>query len=262
MISPITFLTPRKDFFALSVLSLALAAGTTHAAIFLNETFDGYADQAAFQAAWTPVAATELLTTEQFTSAGQAVKGLTTAARNQRSVGEIGALTGSSDKIIFRFNYYDSAGAASAYRQFAELDDSSAPGASGQLFAMGLNNSIASTFYMARVLGFDGGNGSGAFFKLDGIGAPTRTTGWHSLEADIYDNEVKFFVDSILSKDIDTTALTDRSLDFVKIGSNVSSTQVAYYDDVYVERTVVPEPTSMGLGLLAGLVFLGAKRRR
>jgi hypothetical protein len=251
----------RKFCIAVCLAAASLAATSSRATIYLNDNFDGYADQTAFQAAWAPASTSDLLSTEQAVSLNQSVKGTLTAGRNQKGVGEIGTLTGSSDKIIFKFNYYDSAGSASAYRQYAELDDTTAPSGSGQLFAMGLNNNVASTKYMARVLGFDGGTGSGAFFKLDAAGSPDRSTGWHSFEADIFDNNVKFYVDGVLSKDIDTTALTDRSLDNVRIGSNLSSTQVAYFDDIYVERTTVPEPSMVALGLVGGLLALRRKNK-
>src|SRR5204863_6951215 len=162
-----------------------------------------------FQAAW-PIngTASTLLNTEQSVSPSQSAKGLTTATRNARSVGEIGFLNASTDVVVFKLNYYDSAGTASSYRQYAELDDSAAPSGSGQLYAMGLNNNLASTFYMARILGGDGGSGVSAFFALNDAGAPTRSTGWHSLEADIGDNDVKYFVDGILSKTVNTSGLT------------------------------------------------------
>jgi hypothetical protein len=242
-------------------LALSLVALSTRAAVFLDEHFDTYVDQAAFQAVW-PIngTASTILNTTQSVTPGQSVQGLTTVTRNARTFSEIGTLTGSSDVVVFKFSFYDSAGSAAAYRQFAELDDSASPTASGQLFAMGLNNNIASTFYMARILGGDGGAGVSSFFKLDGPGAPTRSTGWHTLEADIADNSVSYYVDGILSKTVDTTAVTDRSLDTVKVGSNLSSTQVAYFDDIHVERMSVPEPTVAGFSLLGALVLL--RRRR
>jgi MYXO-CTERM domain-containing protein len=243
---------------------LSLVATSGSATVFLNEHFDSYANQAAFQGVWTvPSGSASLtLTNDQSVSPNQSIEGLTTATRNLLTLSEIGFLNGSSDTVIFRFNFYDSNGSAAAYRQFAELDDTTAPSGSGQLFAMGLNNNIASTYYMARILGGDGGAGVSAFFKLDGAGAPTRTTGWHTLEADIKDTSVNYYVDGILSKTVDITALTDRSLDTVRVGSALSSTQVAYFDDIYVERLTVPEPSVAALGLLGAGALAMLRRRR
>jgi len=232
--------------------------GSAGATVFLNENFDGYADQTAFQAAWTANTTTATLSTEQAFSPTQSVKGLTTTTRNLRTFGEMGTLTGSPDLVIFRIRYYDSAGSASAYRQYAELDDGTAPSASMQLIALGLSNNLVSNNYMARVLGYTPSGGtSGSFFKLDDVGAPTRSTGWHKLEARISDTDVKFYVDDVLSKTADTSALTDRSYDTAKVGSNLTSTQVAYFDDVYVERT--PEPATALLLVTGGLLM---RRRR
>jgi len=250
-------------------LFLSAHSGQAAATIFLDEHFDSYVDQSAFTNAWpalngTTVAPSTILVNTQSVSPSQSVEGLLTATRNQRSVGEVGFLNGSTDLVIFRINFYDSAGSAAAYRQFCELDDSASPTSSGQLYALGLNNNISSTNYMARVLGFDGGNGSGAFFALNDPGAPARSTGWHSLEADIGDNTVQYYVDGILSKTINISALTDRSLDTVKLGSNLTSTQVAYFDDVYVARVTVPEPSPLALSLLAGFGLVAKRifRRR
>src|SRR5690349_2146998 len=93
-------------FFKPALAGAVLLSGISisSATIYLNENFDGYADQAAFQAAWpvSPTAST-VLNTEQAVSLNQSVKGLTTATRNQISVGEVGFLNGSSDTVIFKF---------------------------------------------------------------------------------------------------------------------------------------------------------------
>jgi hypothetical protein len=244
--------------------SLLLCANWANAQVFLNENFDSYADQAAFTTVWNiSGTAADTLNTEQSKSPSQSVKALTTATRSAKSIGEVGFLNASTDIVKFKFDFYDSAGAASAYRQYGEITDGTAPTSSGQLYAMGLNNNIVSTYYMARVLGADGGQGVSAFFKLDGTGVPTRSTGWHTLEADISDIDVKFYVDGNFSKAINTSAFTDRSLDVVRLGSNLTSTQVAYFDNVSVERVIVPEPSSVALAVLGGLALaVGTISRR
>src|SRR5437899_3338876 len=90
-----------------------LWAGWAQATVFLDEHFDSYADQAAFQAAW-PITGTAavVLNTDQSVSPTKSVEALTTATRSGRNFGETLTLTGSSDLVIFRFNFYDSNGAA------------------------------------------------------------------------------------------------------------------------------------------------------
>jgi hypothetical protein len=97
-------------------------------------------------------------------------------------------------------------------------------------------------------------------FKLDGVGAPTRSTGWHTLEAQISDTSISYYVNGILSKTFDISGLTDRSLDTVKIGSNLSSTQTAYFDNVFVARVAVPEPSALSLAAI-GLGALLLRRK-
>jgi hypothetical protein len=253
----------RTLIFALAGAWLFLCAGWANATVFLDEHFDTYADQAAFQAVWAPRGGSTTLSTDQSVSPTKSAEGLTTATRNLRTFGEVGFLNASTDKVIFRLNFYDSLGTAAAYRQNVELTDGTAPSVSGQIFGLGLNNDVASTFYMARIQGGDGGAGVNAYFKLDGTGAPTRSTGWHLLEADITDTSVSYYVDTILSKTVDITAVTDRSLDTIRLGSALTSTQVAYFDDIHVERIAVPEPSAATLSFLGGLgLAIGAISRR
>lgn len=240
-----------------SVLGCAgLAQATT---VFVNENFDGYANQAAYEAAWTANATHMTLSQEQAASGLNSVKGSTTATRDYLRFAETGTLTGSTEEVIFRFKFYDSNAGINPYRQYAELDDGTAPTGNLQLVAMGLNNNLlnsagAGPRYMARVLGYNGGG----FFKLDDAGAPARSTGWHTMEARIGDSQIRFYVDTILSKTIDISGISpDRSYETVKVGSNLSSTAVAYFDDVYVART--PEPASICLLAVGGLML--ARRR-
>jgi hypothetical protein len=240
----------------LVVVCSAMVATAAQGAIItlLSDDFE-YADQAAFNANWTGT--TTMWNNEQSTSPTHSVKALTTATRVIRSYTESGTLTGSTDYVLIQFSFYDSNGTASAYRQYAELCDSTAPSATGQLIGLGLNNNIASDRYMVRILGVDTGSGASAYGKLDGAGVPTRSTGWHTLAAKVFDNSIEVYVDNVLSKTF-AYAGTDRSYDAVRVGSNLTSTQVAYFDDILVQR--VPEPVSLVLLGLGSLLFV--RRRR
>src|SRR3954468_3169649 len=97
------------SFKTVSLILGASCAITTSsfATVFLNEHFDSYPDQATFQSTWAiNGTASTVLNSAQSVSPNQSVEGLTTATRNALSLGEIGTLTGSSDKLIFRLNFY------------------------------------------------------------------------------------------------------------------------------------------------------------
>ena len=264
------------------------------AAVLLSDNFDGYANQAAFEAAWAPngtvapISAT--LATDQAASGTQSIRVDGTATtgqqRNQRSFTESGVVT-TTTLIVFSFDYYDSNAAVAPYRQFSEMRDGAAT-ATGQLIGMGLNNNQLLTasggnYYMARIVGYtpptidlDGGPDetgtptSGAFFKLnDFANSPLRSTGWHNLMVEIGTDDglsadFNFYVDGILAERVSDvgTAAQFRSYDAVRLGSGVSNaSNAAWYDNFNVETMAVPEPAAAVLWL-AGAVALGCRRRR
>lgn len=132
---------------------------------------------------------------------------------------------------------------------------------------MGLNNNLTSAadggnYYMARILGIDGGTGVGAYFKLNDVGAPLRATGWHNLRVDISDIDFRFYVDGILSQTI-ANSVTLRSYDQVRLGSGLSSVNEAFFDNVRVEVNAVPEPGAFAFAALGvgALLFMRKFRR-
>jgi hypothetical protein len=162
------------------------------AAVLLSDNFDGYANQAALEAAWVPIGTVAptnaTLATDQAVSAAQSIRidgtATTGQQRNQRSFSESGIVT-TTTLIVFSFDFYDSNAAVAPYRQHSFMQDGTSATATGQIVGMGLNNNHISSdsggdFFMARILGYtppatdpDGGAaeagtlGSGAFFKLN-----------------------------------------------------------------------------------------------
>src|SRR5438045_4429026 len=201
-----------------SVLMIAAAAKPASAAILLSDEFDGYADQAAFAAAWPPVAGVNSgsLSSARSVSAPNSILFAVTPAvqRNAKTFAESGVAT-AANPISFSFDFYDADASAAPYRQFSGILDATGT-SSGQQINIGLQNTLTSAadggnYYMARILGYDGGDGSGAFFKLNQGSAPLRSTGWHNLKAVLSPTDITFYVDGILSSTEVTTVQTTRS---------------------------------------------------
>jgi hypothetical protein len=289
----------QKSLLTASLVATLATAASTHAALIVNDGFE-YADQAAFQAAW-PAIGTTTDTTKQSAqlSTAQANGGTksafipvsttatTTATefRNRATFAETGTLTVGT-KLTWTFDYYDSTGSGNPQRNFANLQDTTAPGSSNQLVSMGLNNNELSTdsggnYYMARILGYshaavdpDGGTNeiaagtsSGAYFKLNDFGTGLRSLGWHTLQCvmttpDGALMDYDFFVDGVLVEKVHGVVGTLRSYDNITIGSGLTNGGVnVYFDNMSLDLGTVPEPTSLSVLALGGIAA-SARRRR
>ena len=169
-------------------------------------------------------------------------------------------------QLIYSFDFYELA-PNTVYRQYANLQDTTAPGSTNQLVSMGINNTLTASSdggdrYMVRILGFtppavdpDGGPGNtlggtaSAYFKMNDFAVATRTSGWHNLKAVLSTNDglstdYNFYVDSVLAETVNDvgTAAQIRQYDNIRMGSGVSSTADAYYDNFHVEYIAVTSP--------------------
>jgi hypothetical protein len=282
--------------FLVPVIVVSVISSQASATVLLNDTFDTYANQAAFQAVWTPIGTVSptsaALSSAQFLSSPNSVNVPGTTAnsqsRNRGTFAESGTI-GIGDKLVFSFDFYDSAPTGAPARNYANLQDSTAPSGTNQLIAMGFNNNQTGAnsggqFYMARILGYtvpttadpDGGpaesvGGSGAFFKLNDFGMGARSLGWHNLKVvlttdDAASTDYSFYVDNQLAEKVSNvgTAASIRSYDNITLGSGLSNNSTAaYFDNVHLEfiPAAVPEASSfLAVGLVAVVGWFGKKR--
>ncbi len=285
---------------ASALLAVTGCLSTASAALIVSDNFDGYADQAAFQAAWPAIGTVAPLSAElsiaQSSSAPQSIRvpGTVTSSqsRNRRSFAESGTID-LTHRIVWSFDFFDILPTNAPSRNYSNLQDLIAPSGTNQLVAMGFNNNQTGAnsggqFYMARILGYnvdgadadvladpdpDGGPtesavGSGAFFKLNDFGAGARSIGWHNLKVVMSTNDglstdYAFYVDSVLAERVSNvgTAASIRSFDNIVLGSGVSNASTeVFFDNVRLEY--VPEPTTFALaGVLLGLAACTARRR-
>jgi hypothetical protein len=272
--------------------AIAASAGATN---FVSDNFDSYTSQANFEATWVPIAGTAPTSAEWSTA--QAVSPthsarvpgtLTTGQnRNRRTFSETGGAANNSNYIVWSFDFYDSDAAASPYRNYSNLQDTTAPSGTNQLISMGMNNNqfvadSGGNYYMARILGYspvantadpDGGpnetkGGTSAYFKLNDYGVGTRSTGWHNLMVHISTNDgastdYAFYVDGQLAETVNNigSGATIRSYDNIALGSGVSNANLeSFFDNMQLD-TYAPEPASLSLIALGGFALLGRKRR-
>jgi hypothetical protein len=276
-----------------SLLAAGLISSAPASTIHLNDNFDGYANQAAFQAAWPAIAGTAPqsaeLSTAQAVSAPNSIRVPGTAttgqSRNRRSFADTNALVVGNEKLVWSFDFYDSSPTTSPARNYSNLQDTTAPSLTNQLIAMGFNNNQSNSnsggaYYMARILGYtvttsadpDGGPaeagtlGSGAFFKLNDFGVGLRSLGWHNLKVEISTDDgiatdYAFFVDGILAEKVSNVGTVLRQYDNITLGSGVSNASTeAFFDNVLLYT--VPEPSSLVLVSLLGLTLAGQRSRR
>jgi hypothetical protein len=251
---------------AAAILSLLLTS-SAKAVVLLSDNFDSYATQADFNAAWpvTTSSTSGALSTAQAFSGTKSIlypaSGTLAGYRNIKSFGDNAA--SATNSIEFSLRFYDTNSTLNNFREYGEMIDAAGTG-NGQLIALGLNNNVTSTSYMARIVGEDGGQGAGAFFKLDGGGVPTRSVGWHQLKAVVSTTAVQFYVDGVASKNVllANTGSAGRAYDAIRLGSNLSSTSGgAFFDDVSVQTVAVPEPSTLALAAAGGLMFVRRRRR-
>lgn len=228
---------------------------TTAQAVSLFDDFDGYADQAAFNAAWTaPSPAMTLDTAQAWSSPNSIYQSPMIAQQSRRALGFDAPVAA----LDFSFRFYDSVGAAGYARSYGMIyayEGGDPAGTLQQIIAVGHYGSVTTTKYDGRVA-FGGAN----WFALDDPGAPDRSIGWHearvlgSLAGELA--EYEFYIDGVLSKT--ATSTVNDPFNWVVMGSGLTSPYGMWFDDAMV---VIPEPSSVSLLGLGGVALLAVFRR-
>jgi len=242
----------------IAVIVIALLCATqAPASVLLSDDFASYnSSQAAFDAAWTPSG----------TSGGVVLSGVELSVtgppsdgrRSQKSFAEFMPTAAEDLQISFRIQV----NSTSLARHYIDLMDG-AGSSSGQLLELGINNSPASNEWFVRMLGSSEAN---AFVPMDPA-APDRVPNqWADLRAVIHretatTGSATVFVNDVPGKML--SGFTLRSYDTVRIGSNLSSAGLVWFDDVLVQTVPAPEPTALGvIGAVAVVGALCRRRRR
>ena len=276
--------------FAVAVSAVGILAVSTHAAVVVDDGFE-YASQAAFDAVWTPITTSPTLDSSRFATGAKSVtvpgSATVATARARLTFGDIAAPS-TSTTVTWSFDFYDSLSTAPPARNYANLQDTTAPAGTNQLISMGLNNNQSTTnsggnYYMARILGYtplatdvDGGPGetgtlgAGAYFKLNDYGVGLRTTGFHNLKVivntdDGLSTDYAFYVDNVLAETVNnvgTAASSFRQFDNIALGSGLTDAGTeAGFDNMFLSTVTTPEPTTLAaMGLVGASLF--ARRRR
>lgn len=256
----------RMRLFCLSTLLASMVFVPSTAPGFFDN-FDGYADTAAFEAAWMDSTGPGLsLNTTTYASGPNAVWNpgyVTNAAASRRQFTPVDAL-----KLEFSFSFYDST--TDNGRDYAQLYSKNGAwaNATANILRIGKYNSITTskyygyTFLSSGVILGDGATSlTSGYFALGG--AANRSVGWHEAritgEADpdhagmaLY----KFYIDGVLGGSLANAA--DRDFDWIVLGSGLTSASAIVFDDVRFEA--IPEPSAPLLGFL-GMVALVCLRR-
>jgi hypothetical protein len=267
---PLNQSPPLKTRLALIVGALAVVAAviSSQAQSVFSDDFESYADQAAFDASWTPRTTAMLLSTAQKHSGTNSILQDATALK---SVKPLSAHV-TSENLYLSCWFRDGSGGNSA-RSFITVEGRATDGdytsSLVQLVAIGrYNNITGSKYYGREANGSGGGTSEGAtamtatWFQLGG--AANKSTGWHRAEiagVRMPDLSIKyrFYIDGVLGGAC-TDAGGNRDFNFVACGSFSTSTDTTYFDDVKVESlTMVPQidtsPTDVTVNELQNATF-------
>ena len=254
-----------KTQWMLAAVLLTASVASTYGMI-LDEPFN-YADNAALQAAWNGFLVNPTYTLDTAFGNGEPSYQMPSPAANfqGRLARNLGGDFNGTDAQPLQFSvvmYLPADGALTAWngaRHYIELrgyaGDAYGSGGLENIISLGLNNTSGDTYsnlyFQARI--FLGGE----WYTLDANpAAPQRSTGWHTLMAEIDSTTIDFYIDGVLAETHNRANAF--GFDNVVLGSDLTANgHTVWVDNVKVE--IVPEPLSV---FLLGAGCLLVRRRR
>ena len=252
--------------FGLAWLGLCMAPLT--AAVVFEDNFESYADTAALTAVWTGNGNLSLSNSgNPGKSASNSGVATTNPTNSNVNVVNFGPFNPTATEHLRLTGQMFDDGTSSNERMSIGLRHDSGP----NIIEMGFYNSPV--YYAARVISFQSGNPNWVVFP--NLAAPpalltTPVAGWHTFTVEISNDTVDFTLDLGSDGTIDSTqsfnsVATAAGFNQVRIGgpSGFSSPGgPASFDNIRLETIAVPEPTSAGLCVLLGGMFMIRRRRR
>lgn len=228
--------------------------------VIVNENFESYADTTAMDVNWDNLATGVgvLVSTNGYTGNSAYHPGGVVNIWKGSTFSIAPSLT---QKIVLRADIFNISGTDG--RNTIGLRN-----ASSDIFEMGHYNTAPVTQQFGiRVNSIYSNGGAGAWL---GFSNPTETLGWNRFEAIFTTTEVTVNLDLGIDGTIDYTIVSAGAPGFTAFNdlrfggpSGNSSTEAAWYDNIYLAVEAIPEPSAaaiLGLGL-SGLIAIRRTRR-
>jgi hypothetical protein len=245
-----------KKTISLALSALLVSVGAASAQILVNEDFESYGDTTGMQANWGNSGLGSLVSTNGNPGNSAFHPGGTVNSW----IGSAISVTPSPTEFIrLTADIYDD-GTSANKRMTVGFRGGPFP-----LFEMGMYNSPA--HYALRIVSFSGSE-SWVTFPDGGGFTNAPVAGWHRFSAEIYDDQTIVTLDLFADGNVDSsyTSVGAASVDpftDLRFGgpSNLSSAGGgAWFDNILLEKVIIPEPTTFALGGLA-LLTLATRRR-
>ncbi len=223
--------------------------------VIIDENFDDYADNAAFQAVWGNAGAGSL--NAGLGNPGQSASHGGGVVNSQSFAALVPTAT---EHVRLTGQIFDDALSSNKRLSIGLRNTSGA-----NIIELGFYN--GGSHYVGRVVNFDGSGVNPSWVAFPGLTSPQN--GWHTFSVEISDNTVDFSLDIGSDGTIDSTmsyasVATSAGFNNLRFGgpSNLSSAGGgANFDNLRLETISVPEPTSAGLCVLLGGLCMVRRRR-